>query len=254
MKHQFFKSLIFSIVMIPSFALGHGGESRVEIELETPSRISAGNVTVEFQLFDNKENKVVTESDLNLSHEKKLHFITYDPGLKEFQHVHPEFDGNVWRADLSYTVDGKYFIWAQGELAVDGEEFSALERIEVSGGNSAWPAPPKLSDVRVGADGISIATLSNQQLKAGQMAMLDLTFSHADGTTPSVTPYLGAFAHVIVTPEDGDSLIHVHPMNGATPYQGMLHVMFPDKGYYRLWVQYIDASQIKTIPLSVQVF
>lgn len=254
MKHQFLKSLIFSVAMIPSFALAHGGESRVEIELETPSQISAGNVTVEFHLFDNKENKVVTESDLNLSHEKKLHFITYDPGLKEFQHVHPEFDGNVWRADLSYPVDGKYFIWAQGELAVDGEEFSALERIEVTNGNNAWPAPPKLSDVRMGADGISIATLSNQQLKAGQMAMLDLTFSHADGTTPSVTPYLGAFAHVIATPEDGDSLIHVHPMNGATPYQGILHVMFPDKGYYRLWVQYIDASQIKTIPLSVQVF
>ena len=85
------------------------------------------------------------------------------------------------------------------------------------------------------------------------MAMLTLTLSREDGSPAIVTPYLGSFAHVISTPEDGDSLIHVHPMNGSSPTQGMLHVTFPTAGFYRVWVQFIESGALKTVPLSVEV-
>ena len=88
---------------------------------------------------------------------------------------------------------------------------------------------------------------------AGKMAMLDLTMSRTDGSTTQLTPYLGAFAHIIATPKDGDSLIHVHPI-GTGPAQGMIHATFPAAGEYRLWVQFIDGGILKTIPLSVEVF
>ena len=74
-----------------------------------------------------------------------------------------------------------------------------------------------------------------------------------DGTTPQIEPYLGAFAHIIATPSDGDALIHVHPI-GTGPSQGMLHTTFPAAGEYRLWIQFIDDGNLKTIPLSVKVF
>ncbi|MGE3757701.1 MAG: hypothetical protein AB7H97_08090 [Pseudobdellovibrionaceae bacterium] len=240
------------LTLSSQFVLAHGGEDRVEIEMESPAKISAGHAVVSFQLVDTKENKVLTPLDLNISHERKLHFVAYDPGLREFQHLHPEFDGKVWNVDADFAVNGNYFIWAQGELSIDSEEFNGLARIEVSGGKNAWPNPA-LSDVRTGTESGSVATLSSQILKAGKMAMLTLRFTNIDGSPAAITPYLGAFAHIISTGEDGDSLIHIHPMNGGHPNEGMVHVTFPDAGFYRLWVQFIDAGVLKVIPLSVKV-
>jgi hypothetical protein len=239
-------------VGVPTVALAHEEESRVALELESPAQVRAGAVVAEFQLVDTKENKVLTLSDLNVTHERRLHFLAYDPALKEFQHVHPEFDRAVWRVELNFGVNGNYFICAQGELSSDSEEFSALSRIKVSGGAQEWPAPV-LSDDRSGSESGSVATISNQRLRAGKMAMLTLKFTRVDGSAANITPYLGAFAHVISTPEDGDSLIHVHPMNGGSPSEGMLHVTFPRAGFYRVWVQFIDAGILRTVPLSIEV-
>lgn len=236
----------------PFTTLAHEEESRVAIELETSSQVSAGKVSVEFQLVDTKEKTVLGSADLNVTHEKSLHVLAYDSALKEFRHVHPEFDGNLWKVDLDLSTNGSYFFWAQGQLASDSEEFSTFTRLNVSGGSPAWPAPA-LTEIRTGKETGSVATLSNQKLRAGKMAMLTLKFTREDGSSASIAPYLGAFAHVVATPDDGDSLVHVHPMDGNKPNEGMLHVTFARAGFYRVWVQFIDGDTLKVIPLSVEV-
>lgn len=233
-------------------AFSHGGEEeRVALEPDVSS-MSAGTTSYKFQLIDTDTNQLIGDKELALSHEEKLHLVIYDPSLKEFQHLHPEFDGKMWSADVQFAVDGDYWIWVQGELASDGTEFSSSTRLTISGGSTAWPSPPVLPDLRNGSSGISAINLSQNKLIAGKMAMLDLTMSRTDGSTPQLTPYLGAFAHIIATPKDGDSLIHVHPI-GTGPAQGMIHATFPAAGEYRLWVQFIDGGSLKTIPLSVEV-
>ena len=206
-----------------------------------------------FNLEKEETNKIIRDKDLNIEHEKKLHLIIYDPSLQEFQHVHPEFDGTMWTADTQFSVDGNYWIWAQGELASDGEEFSTSNKLDITGGATAWPTPPVLGDQRTGTSGVSAIELGKNKLLAGKMAMLDLKMTRTDGTTPQLEPYLGAFAHIIATPADGDALIHVHPV-GTGPSEGMLHATFPTAGEYRLWIQFIDDGNLKTIPLSVKVF
>jgi hypothetical protein len=213
----------------------------------------AGRSTYQFQLVDTKSEALITEKELAISHEKKLHLIVYDPALKEFQHVHPEFVGDRWSVTLDFAVNGEYRVWAQGMLAEGSIDFNASAKLTVTGGRPAWSTPPVLGDVRIGTDGNSRATISAGALKPGQMAMLTLTFTRTDGTKPDIKPYLGAFAHVILVPEDADSLLHVHPMNGANPNEGMIHTTFPEKGDYRLWVQFLDGENLRTIPLSVSV-
>ena len=231
----------------------HGGEeSRIALEPDVTT-MSAGSAKYKFQLIDTKNNKLIGDQDLNIAHEKKLHLIIYDPSLQEFQHVHPEFDGTMWVVDTQFSVDGNYWVWAQGELATDGEEFSASNKLDITGGTTAWPTPPVLGDQRAGTSGLSAIELGKNKLVAGKMAMLDLKMTRTDGTTPQLEPYLGAFAHIIATPVDGDALIHVHPI-GTGPSEGMLHATFPVAGEYRLWIQFIDDGNLKTIPLSVKVF
>ncbi len=83
--------------------------------------------------------------------------------------------------------------------------------------------------------------------------MIMLNFSREDGSKPNITPYLGAIAHVVAVALDGDTLIHVHPMNGRNPNEGMIHATFPTAGFYRLWIQFIDDSVLRVIPLSIEV-
>ena len=235
-----------------TFAQAHGNEDlRVSIEPESTAQYTAGQFNYAFQLYDNDTKKVLTDADLNESHTKKLHFIAYDPALKAFTHVHPEFDGKIWNVCLNLSVNGQYFLWAQGEL-LDKTEFSSMTRATIANGQTENPILA-LGDIRTGSDQGTQVKLANTKIKAGKMAMINFTVSRLDGTKPVLTDYLGAFAHVIATPTDGDALNHVHPMAGSKPNTGLLHATFDDAGDYRLWVQLMDGGILKTIPLSVTV-
>lgn len=227
------------------------GEQRITIKQEGAGHYQAGQIQYKFELFDTKLKKSLSDQDLNESHTKKLHFIAYDAALKEFNHVHPEFDGKIWSVKLELPVNGKYFFWAQGEL-LDKTEFSSEADAMVMGGKPENPTKP-LGDVRTGVDSSTKIVLAGSKIKAGKMAMLGFTVTRTDGKNPILTPYLGAFAHVIATPTDGDELTHVHPDVGNKPNTGMLHATFPTAGDYRLWIQLIDGGELKTVPLSVSV-
>lgn len=243
-----------------SNSYAHDGESRVELENETVNPSPAGDIDISFEMIDTKTKKVVTDSDadLNVMHEKKLHMFIFDPSLIEFRHVHPTFDGAHWNVKLNQKdktdlkVNGNYWIWAQGQLKDGNEEFATYMQLKVINGLPEHPMPPLLGDLRVGTDGRSQVRLSGEAFKAGVEIMPMLTFSRTDGSQPVIAPFLGAKAHVVGVLSDGDSLIHVHPMDMG-PTQLMLHMTFKEAGEYRLWVQFIDRNELKTIPLSVVV-
>ncbi len=235
-------------------AYAHGDESRVSLELEADAAIQAGDFAFSFNMIDSKNRSLIADRDLSVVHEKKLHLFIFDPALKEFRHEHPEYTGSAWQVKVNLPVSGNYWVWAQGQFSADGEEFTASTRLEVKGGAPANPIPDTLGDVRTGNDGASIVTVSKTRLVAGKMAMLDLAFSRKDGSAPQITPFLGAPAHVVGVLSDGDTFIHVHPMDHGTPGHLMLHAAFPEAGDYRLWVQFQDAGELRTIPLSVKVY
>jgi hypothetical protein len=247
---------LFALLIVLFFSLmslaGAGHGSRVEIKPDSQASIIAGEVAYSFKLIDTEQNKEITDQDLNESHTKKLHFIIYDAALKEFSHLHPSFEKSNWQISISLPKNGQYFIWAQGEL-IDGTEFSASTKAQVIDGQTENQRLP-LGDVRSGSDKQTVIDLAKTKIKAGKMVMLNFKVSRTDGLEPIMTPYLGALAHVIATPSSGNELIHVHPMDGNAPNTGMIHATFPKEGEYRLWVQFNDRDELKTIPLSVIVY
>ena len=246
--------VLFASLSFSSFQAHAHDEARVSIEMETKAPAQAGSVSLRFELVDLKDKVVLSDQELSILHEKKLHLFIFDPALKEFHHEHPVFENGKWAVSTTVPVNGNYWVWAQGEIAKDSEEFFAGVQFEVTGGLPANVTPPVLKDLRSGTDTSSKVTLSNTKIQVKKMTMLMLDLSRTDGKKPVITPYLGAAAHVVGVTSDGDSLIHVHPMATSKPTQLMLHATFLDAGFYRLWVQFIDNGTLKTVPLSVEVF
>lgn len=240
-------------LLISQTSFAHPEDPRVGLELDETGPVKAGKISISFQMIDLKKKTLVSEQDLDVSHEKKLHFFVYEPALVEFRHLHPEYLNSTWQTEVDLSVNGNYWLWAQGVLAIDKAEFASSVQLDVIDGKPANPTPPKLGDVRTGVDGISRITLSKEKLKAKKMAMLTLTFSRTNGTQPVLTPYLGELAHAVTVLEDGDTLIHTHPMSTGSPTSLMLHMTFHEVGDYRIWVQFIDDKILKTVPLSVSV-
>lgn len=252
MKKTFLVSLALLGLFSANSALANGGDlNRVEIVAEVQGPVNAGTIPFSFELNDKKTHTIIGEQDLVETHTKKLHVIVYDSSLNEFNHVHPTFNGKTWTAELNLPVNGKYFFWAQGALK-DGTEFSTYLKTEVQGGNAEIPVKP-LGDKRSATVNGTALTLANGKVTAGKMAMVNFEITRTDGQAPELTPYLGAFAHVIAVSPEGTDLIHVHPMKGRGANTGMLHATFPKAGDYRVWVQIIDKGELKTIPLSVSV-
>jgi len=214
----------------------------------------AGHVTYEFQLIDLKKKTLIKDSDLTIENEKILHFIAYDSALQEFQHLHPIYTGKNWLIEFDMKKDGDYWIWAQGVLTRTKTEFSSSNKLSIMGGTEANPVPAKLVLTRSGNDSVSAITLSNSKITAKKSAMLDIKFTRTDGAVADITKYLGAMAHIIAVTDDGDSITHVHVMDSSKANEGMIHATFKTAGKYRLWIQFMDNSILRTVPLAIQVF
>lgn len=247
-------TLLLITITICSFssrkAQAHGEENPVTLKPEI-QKAQAGKVMYQFQLVENKSKKNLTPKDLIETHEKILHVFVYDPSLKEFLHLHPEYKDGQWTTELQLPVTGNYWVWTQGETKE--KEFTVSTRLEIQNGQPPWPIPPNLKEERTGTDGESQASIEDKKIFANKPTMLNIKFNRTTNTTPEITSYLGAFAHIVITPESGTSLLHVHPMNNDNPTKGMIHTTFPKKGMYRVWIQFKDASHLKTIALAVKV-
>ncbi len=219
--------------------------------LPSAKSVKAGDVIYTFSILDSKQ-KPVKADDLVIEHEKKLHMLVYDPSLNEFQHVHPTFESGQWKVPLVFSINGNYWIWFQGKTK-DGADFSVPERVMVSGGKPAHSAPPKLIESRQYSQGPLQVSLGQNEVKAGEETMITMTISRKDKVPLKLSPYLGAFAHVVATPASGDSLIHVHPMNGQKSNEGMIHTKFPSAGSYKLWIQFEESGKVVTAPVVIAV-
>lgn len=243
-KVIFFLSLIFP----PSLLFA---QSPFMLKPELPAVVKAGAISYSFQIEDSQKKKTISHKDLVKTHTKILHLIVYDAAKKEFRHLHPVYKNKKWSAELNLSTNGKYFIWAQGSLK-KGKDFSIFTQLQVSDG---LPENQILAtgDHRQGSDKGTVIQLGSDKIIAGEESMIPFKVSREDGQQPRLGPYLGAFAHVIAVSQDGQNLIHVHPMPGEQLNSGMIHAAFPNPGEYRIWIELMESGELKQVPVSVQV-
>lgn len=81
---------------------------------------------LEFEVFDENGTSLKPD-DLQTVHEKKLHLIIVSADLRDYQHLHPYFEGGKWKVLAKLLAPGTYYAYAEITPVVKGGQVEARE-------------------------------------------------------------------------------------------------------------------------------
>jgi hypothetical protein len=219
---------------------GHENHSASTASEVTP-KISYANGEITIELTD-KNNHA---PELEVSHEKYMHFIVVSSDLKEYYHLHPEQkDEGIYRQKIS-LADNSYKVFV--DIKPKGLQYS-VKPIELHVGE----AHHEHGDNDLVADTNFTKTINGQTVELTTQSFeankeIILNFDVKDAKPE---PYLGALGHVVLLDEDGETYIHVHP---AADDKTVFETKFNKPGIYKLWAEFKFGEQVNVYPFVIEV-
>ena len=225
-------------------------EYPVDLRVDPPQIPSARPIALEFRIADPETGAPVTHFEI--VHEKLFHLFIVSQDLQYFAHVHPEFDGAVFRLNTVLPKPGTYRLLADF-YPTGGTPQLAPKTITTAGYAMPLEAAiprlaPDLSPKR--AENLEVELkLDPPQPIAGKKTMLFVHLSPADG----LEPYIGAWAHLLAVSDDLVDTIHDHPFiaNGGADMQ--FNIFFPREAAYRVWIQFQRNGVVNTVAFTIPV-
>jgi len=206
-------------------------------------------------------------------HRQPVHLIVVSKDLAEFSHIHPDpVAGDALSVVHTFAKGGEYTLYA--DYTAPGAA-PAIARFDLTVEGDSRPTAPLYPDSTLTktVDGVRIALATPAQLKAGEDLPLRFTLSDAHTGLPitDLEPWLGAWAHVMITSADRATFIHAHPLeNAGTGETPLVHVHtapiagpspstistitgFRTPGVYKLWFQFQRHGEVLTASWVVSV-
>jgi hypothetical protein len=118
-----------------------------------------------------------------------------------------------------------------------------VKTLFVAAGERNMPIPALPSNTQVQL------TTEPAQAIAGEKTRLYFTLNPASG----LTPWLGAWGHVLVASADTVDLIHTHPFIADGGARMQFNVIFPRPGKHKVWVQFERAGLVNSAGFDVDV-
>ncbi|MGO4885300.1 MAG: heavy metal-binding domain-containing protein [Bryobacteraceae bacterium] len=216
-----------------------------------PAQIpSAHPITLEFRIADPGSGSPVQHFEI--VHEKLFHLFIVSQDLQYFAHVHPEFDGTVFRLNTQLPKPGSYRLLADF-YPTGGTPQLTPKTITTAGYTTPLEAGiPKLAADLTPKHAENLTAelkLDPPQPIAGKKTMLFIHLTPADG----LEPYIGAWAHLLAVSDDLVDTIHDHPFiaNGGPDMQ--FNIFFPREAAYRVWIQFQRLGVVNTVAFTIPV-
>ena len=172
-------------------------------------------------------------------HEALLHILVIRRDLTGYQHVHPAMapDG-TWTAEVDLAQPGAWRVVADSNPArpdavADGTVALGVD-VLVPGDMQPEPLPVPNDMVTV-EGGVTV-------MRDG----FDFTIEPAG----DLAPYLGQPAHLVAFREGDLAYVHLHPQNDVLGDLQFTNDL-PGPGTYRLFLQFIHADEVMTVPFTV---
>jgi hypothetical protein len=190
-----------------------------------------------------------------------LHMYVVREDLAVYQHVHPELDGDTWRAGIDVFDGGVYrvyteFIPAERTGAVHPHLLSV--RFIIPGDTRPYQVPAPQATIKI--YGFTVRRLDGTaRLPGATPAVLKFEVLDPDGRpVTNLEPYLGAYAHLSAFDVLTQAMTHMHPLarpDGLPPADGILtfHANWTTLGEQRVFLQFKIAGRVLQAPFTVIV-
>jgi hypothetical protein len=214
--------------------------------------------------------------DLQENHERMIHTMFVSADWTTFVHTHHEDFAALTAADLASAtfhfpltlpLGGRYLVLF--DYARENEWLIEHDFLDVAGTPSMLPAPDTTPVAIAELDGMVAALTWSIAPRAGYEATWTVHVTDTDGTpVDDLVPVLGADAHCALVNEELSWGSHTHAwfpdMDRMSPSMDMPHLYdgpdlpfvytFPAAGAYRMWVQFVRASEPETILVAPFTF
>jgi YtkA-like len=230
------------------------------VEVKSAGAAEAGKPTaLRFTIRDTKTKAVV--KDFDIAHTKVFHLLMASRDLSWFAHEHPEAqaDGTFVISQV-FPAGGTYRIYA--DVAPKGAGSQILGTSLKIGGAAPNPIAlvPSATKNTVGGVTASFRAMANP-IPLGRSTSLAFTLTDSVSGQPitDLEPYLGAFGHLMIIHQDGQTVVHSHPAEDeaglASSKRGIVifNARFPKAGIYKAWGQFQRAGKVLTIPFVVKI-
>ena len=204
------------------------------------------------------DGHILRPSELAVSQTRKLHLLVVDASLEDYQHIHPEPDGDSGDWTFSFTPHrpGPYRVYAQFIPSLSLREMIGETQIVVPGDTG----PAVRRGLAAYKDGDYVFNLSTpaSTLAPGIDATLTLSVQRADGGKVQLQPVMGTLAHLVAFDTSRDGVAHLHPMltgqetNPTHPELSFV-INLAQPGHYRIWGQVELDGREHYVPFDIEV-
>ena len=185
-------------------------------------------------------------NDIALSHSRKIHLLAIDETLRDYQHIHPHadrlFDG-TWRFNFTPRKPGLHKVFLDFIPLRSPRRVLLSTSFFVEGEQKEFPVLEENLSVEIGTHRFELR--KDSKTNVGIETLLEFTGQNKQGELVSLSPVMGAFAHMVAFDPELKGFAHLHPTETFLPssendtHSGSLSFSFmpPKAGTYRLWAQ-----------------
>lgn len=236
--------------------------TRTTAKLISPANLSSTQgVPLEFKV-QNQAGQAVENFDT--PQEKPMHLVVVSDDLRFFEHVHPNYQGQgKFAINHNFPSPGTYTLFTDYKPSGSNEQVSA-EKISIPG---KVPIPDRLesfADTQTVENTNIKLQLTPGKLTAGKNIKFSFNLTDTTKKQPvaDLQTYLGKQAHLVIirssSPLTATDYIHAHPLNSSNPSSpnpGKIEFQsqFPQKGTYKIWLQFQRNGKIATAPFWLNV-
>lgn len=191
--------------------------------------------------------------------EKPMHMIVVSDDLRFFNHIHPDYQGQgKFAIKHDFPAPGDYTLFTDYQPSGQAEQVS-IEKISIPGDVPLPSSLETFSDTQTVENTKVQLKISPSQLKPGQESQFSFSLidTASKKTVTDLQTYLGRQAHLVMirssSPLTATDYIHVHPLNTEKKSEIQFQSQLPQKGTYKMWLQFQRQGKITTVPFWISV-